>query len=257
MSQKIRIEKKQGGITLVYLDNPPFNLITLDMTASLIRLFSELETDDLTRVVVLSGSGNGVFCAGADIKEFEEVRDDVVNKKLKKENEAFLGIENLSKPVIAAIGGTALGGGCEIALACDIRIMSGDAKIGLPEIKLGVFPGTGGLYRLPKIVGVSKSLEMMYTGEPLTAQEAYRIGLVDYIVEREQVLAFALELAGKIVKKPRLALGAIKKGVRRSLEISQKDAILYTLELSGPVFKSADCEEGIKAFFEKRTPRFD
>lgn len=257
MSQKIRLEKLANKVAIVYLDNPPLNILTLEMTQRLISLFSEIEEDDQIRVVIITGAGEKAFCAGADINEFVAVRDKVIEKKLAKENEALLKIEKLSKPVIAAMDAVALGGGCEIALACDIRIIAENAKIGLPEIKLGVFPGSGGLYRLPKIVGMSHALEMMYTGDSVTAKEAYRIGLVNHVTEPKQALNFAIMIAEKIAQQPKHALAAIKAGVRKSMEITQDEAIQYNLELSDQVFKSPDCEEGIKAFFEKIKPQFE
>lgn len=253
----IRIEKQAGKVAVVYLDNPPLNILTLEMTQQLIRLFEEMEDDDEIRVVIITGAGEKAFCAGADIKEFAAVRDKVIEKKLSKENEALLKIEQLSKPVIAAINGVALGGGCEIALACDIRVIAEDVKIGLPEIKLGVFPGSGGLYRLPRIVGISNALELMYTGDTLSAQEAFRIGLVNHVSAAKEALIFANRLAAKIAQQPKRSLASIKKGVRKSMEITLEEAIQYNLELSDAVFKSPDCEEGIKAFFEKRAPHFE
>jgi enoyl-CoA hydratase/carnithine racemase len=252
----IRLEKLNNKVAVVILDNPPLNILTLEMTQRLISLFSEIEDDDGIRAIIITGAGGKAFCAGADIKEFVAVRDKVIEKKLSKENEALLKIETLSKPVIAAMDGITLGGGCEIALACDIRIIAEDVKIGLPEIKLGVFPGSGGLYRLPKIVGMSNAMEMMYTGDALTAQEAYRIGLVNHVTSPKEALIFAKKLAEKIAQQPKQSLAAIKKGVRKSLEITQEEAIQYNLELSDEVFKTSDCEEGIHAFFEKRAPRF-
>lgn len=252
----IRLEKSDNRVAIVYLDNPPLNVLTLNMTEQIIRLFDEIESDDNIRAVIITGAGEKAFCAGADIHEFAAVRNNVTEKKLRKENEAFLKIERLSKPVIAAIDGIALGGGCEMALACDIRIMAKNVKIGLPEIRLGVFPGTGGLYRLPAIIGISRAMEMMYTGEPITAEEAERIGLINHVTEEKQVLTFSKKLAEKIAQQPKLSLAAIKAGVRKSIEITQEEAIRYNLELSDAVFKSADCEEGVNAFFEKRKPRF-
>ncbi len=257
MSQKIRLEKLANKVGIVYLDNPPLNILTLDMTQYLINLFSEIEEDDQVRAVIITGAGEKAFCVGADINEFAAVRDQVIKKKLGKENEALLKIEKLSKPVIAAIDGFALGGGCEIALACDIRIIAENAKIGLPEIKLGVFPGSGGIYRLPKIIGISHAMEMMYTGDSLTAQEAFRIGLVNQVTPPKQALTFAKSMAEKIAQQPKKALAAIKAGVRKAMEISQEEAIQYNLELSDVVFKSRDCAEGVAAFFEKRKPNFE
>lgn len=253
----IRIDKLANKVAIVYLDNPPLNILTLDMTRRLISLFSEIEEDDLIRAVIITGAGEKAFCVGADINEFAAVRDQVIEKKLGKENEALLKIETLSKPVIAAIDGFALGGGCEIALACDIRIIAENAKIGLPEIKLGVFPGSGGIYRLPKIIGIAHAMEMMYTGDSLTAQEALRIGLVNRVAPPKEALSFAKDLAEKIAQQPKKALAAIKKGVRKAMEITQEEAIQYNLHLSDVVFKSQDCAEGVAAFFEKRKPQFE
>jgi len=252
----IRLEKQANKVAVVYLDNPPLNILTLEMTQRLISLFSVIEEDDQIRTVIITGAGEKAFCAGADIHEFAAVRNEVTEKKLSKENEALLKIETLSKPVIAAMDGVTLGGGCEIALACDIRVIAENVKIGLPEIKLGVFPGSGGLYRLPKIVGMSNALEMMYTGDSLTAKEAYGIGLVNHVTGPKQALIFAKNLAERIAQQPRQALAAIKAGVRKSMDITQEEAIQYNLELSERVFKTPDCEEGVNAFFEKRTPRF-
>jgi len=252
----IRLEKSDNRVAIVYLDNPPLNVLTLNMTEQIIKLIDEIESDDEIRAVIITGAGEKAFCAGADIHEFAAVRNDVTGKKLRRENEAFLKIERLSKPVIAAIDGIALGGGCEMALACDIRVMAKNVKIGLPEIKLGVFPGTGGLYRLPAIIGISRAMEMMYTGESITAEEAERIGLVNHVTEEKQALAFSKKLAEKIAQQPKLSLAAIKAGVRKSIETTQEEAIQYNLKLSETVFKSADCEEGVNAFFEKRKPRF-
>lgn len=252
----IRLEKSDNRVAIVYLDNPPLNVLTLNMTEQIIQLFDEVESDNEIRAVIITGAGEKAFCAGADIHEFAAVRNDVTEKKLRKENEAFLKIERISKPVIAAIDGIALGGGCEMALACDIRIMAKNVKIGLPEIRLGVFPGTGGLYRLPAIIGISRAMEMMYTGESITAEEAERIGLVNHVTEEKQALSFSKKLAEKIAQQPKLSLAAIKAGVRKSIEITQEEAIQYNLKLSDAVFKSADCEEGVNAFFEKRRPQF-
>lgn len=256
MSDKILVDKKENGVTLVTLNNPPLNVITLDMTARLTTLFDELEKDNHTRVVVITGAGERAFCAGADIKEFNAVRDNVIEKKLKKENLAFQKIEDLSKPVIVAMQATTLGGGCELALACDIRLMADDAKIGTPEIKLGVFPGSGGIYRLPRIVGQQYAMEMMFTGEMITAQEAYRIGLVNHLAPKDKVLEMAMTLAEKIAKGPRLGLKAMKEGVRKSFELGREQMVALNLELSDEVFRSDDCAEGVDAFFEKREPKF-
>lgn len=252
----MRLEKLENRVAILYIDNPPLNVLTLEMTQEIIRLMDQIEVDDQIRALIITGAGERAFCAGADINEFVAVRDQVIEKKLRDENKALLKIEKLSKPVIAALNGFTLGGGCEIALACDIRILANNVKIGLPEINLGVFPGSGGIYRLPRIVGMSRALELVYTGDLINAETALRMGLVNQITEPDKTIAIAIELAEKIALKPKKSLAAIKYGIRRSLEIPIEQAIEHTLELSDEVFKTEDCQEGIDAFFEKRSPRF-
>ena len=184
----ILVDKTADRVTVVTLNNPPLNLVTLGLCRELRETLSKLEQDDEVRVIVLTGSGKRAFCVGSDIKEFPEVWDDVIGKKLEQENLTFNAVELLSKPVIAAMEGNVLGGGCELSMACDIRILSESGRIGLPEINLGVFPGSGGIFRLAKLVGPAKAVEMMYTGQMLPAQEALRLGLVN-----RDVLQWALK----------------------------------------------------------------
>lgn len=162
----------QKNVATLTINNAPLNILTLELSAQLRETLHKLEEDQTVRVIVLTGSGKKAFCVGADIKEFPQVWDDVIGKKLLNENLAVDALELLDKPVIAAIEGNALGGGCEIAMACDIRIISESGKVGLPEINLGVFPGSGGLFRLARYVGIAKAYELLYTGKILSAQEA-------------------------------------------------------------------------------------
>lgn len=252
----ILLEKKSSGVAILTLNNPPLNLTTLETTRQMKDTLKEIETDRSIRSIVITGAGDKAFCAGSDVKEFPEVRNQVIEKKLKKEIETFNAIELLSKPVVAAINGVACGGGGEIALACDIRIMAEDAQIGFPEVKLGVFPGSGGLYRLPKLVGSAVALELMYLGKLISAQEALRIGLVNHVVLKGDVLTHAMELAETIAKQPRESLKAIKRGVYESDQLTLKENTNLTLELSEKVFKTDDCTEGVEAFFEKREAKF-
>jgi len=231
--------------------------VTLEMTRQLTEALDALEQDDAVRVVVVTGAGSKAFCVGSDIKEFPAVRDRVVEKKLAGENEAFDRLEFLSKPVIAAIEGMAYGGGCEISMACDIRVMAEDGKIGLPEIKLGVVPGSGGLFRLPKLVGNARAMELMYLGKFIDAHEAERIGLVNEVVSSGEAVSRSIDLAGEIAQRPKAALAAIKRAVRESSVMSHDAALQLTLELSEQLFQTVDCEEGVQAFFEKREPRFE
>ena len=159
------------------------------------------------RAVVVTGAGEKAFCAGSDVKEFAAVRDRVVEKKLARENEAFGKLESLSKPTVAAIEGLAYGGGCEISMACDLRVIGEGARIALPEVRLGVVPGSGGLFRLPELVGPARAMELMYLGAPIDAGEAERIGLVNEVVPDGQALSRALDIARSIARQPERGRG--------------------------------------------------
>jgi enoyl-CoA hydratase/carnithine racemase len=252
----ILLEHAASGVAKLVLNNPPLNLVTLELTRQLAEALDEIESDASIRAVVLTGAGEKAFCVGSDIKEFPAVRDRVIEKKLTKENEAFDRLEYLSKPVVAAIEGMAYGGGCEISLACDLRVMAEDAKIGLPEVKLGVVPGSGGLFRLPRLVGPAKAMELMYLGKFIGAREAERMGLVNEVVPAGETVSRAVELAGEIAVQPKAAIAAIKQAVRESIALPHEEAVHMTLELSEALFRTDDCEEGIEAFFQKREPRF-
>lgn len=244
------------GIAVVTLDNPPLNLNTLGTIARLLDVCAHIADDERVRVVVITGAGDRAFCAGSDIHEFAAVRDDVVPKKLGRENEAFTAIERLPQPVIAALNGVTLGGGAEIALACDIRIADENARIGFPEVNLGVFPGSGGVFRLPRVVGLPRAYELLYTGEAVDAQEALRIGLVNRVAPAGRALDAALELARVLASKPALSLSLIRSAARDSLHQDVDTATRRTLEDSHRVFAGPDIAEGVDAFFAKRPPRF-
>ena len=253
----VLVERLEQGVSQLTLNNPPLNLVTLEMTEHLMEALDELEGDDTVRAVVVTGAGDRAFCAGSDVKEFADVRDRVVEQKLARENEAFGRFESLSKPTVVAIEGLAYGGGCEISMACDLRITGQGAKFALPEVRLGVVPGSGGLFRLPELVGPAKAMELMYLGEPIDAHEAERLGLVNEVVPDGEALVRAISIARSISRQPKEAVAAIKRGVRESLHSSREDSVRLTLKLSEQLFKREDCAEGIQAFFEKREPRFE
>lgn len=244
-----------GGIAVVTLDNPPLNLNTLGTISRLLEVCAAIADDQDVRVVVVTGAGKA-FCAGSDIREFADVRHDVVPRKLRRENEAFTAIERLPQPVIAALNGVTLGGGAEIALACDIRIMDEQARIGFPEVNLGVFPGSGGVFRLPRVVGLPRAYELIYTGEQIDAPEALRIGLVNRIAPAGRALEDALALARVLAAKPALSLSLVRAAARDSLCQDVDTATERTLEDSHRVFAGPDIAEGVDAFFAKRPPRF-
>jgi enoyl-CoA hydratase/carnithine racemase len=247
---------RENGVAVLTLDNPPLNLTTLITLDKLRATCRELESDERVRVVVVTGTGQRAFCAGSDISEFAHVRADVVPRKLARENDAFTAIERLPMPVIAALNGVTLGGGAEIALACDIRIMDESARIGFPEVKLGVFPGSGGVFRLPRLIGTARAYELLYTGDLIDAHEAHRIGLVNRLAPAGQALPMAIALAETLAERPALALSLIRSGVRDSLRQTTEEAIARTLADSHKVFTGPDIEEGTAAFFAKRPPVF-
>lgn len=252
----VKVDIRENGVCLVTLDNPPLNVVTLPVIDELYDVMHNLRREEKVRVVVVTGGGGKAFSVGSDVKEFPGVWDDVVDKKLKKENEAFSGIEYLPMPTIAAMEGSTCGGGFEIAMACDIRILSDKGKIGLPEINLGIFPASGGLFRLPKLVGVSKALEIMYLGEFVPAEECLRLGMVNRLAPAGGALAAALELADAIALKPAEPLRRIKRGVRDFAFKSSEETFLDNLRRSEDLWKQPDCREGVNAFIEKRPPQF-
>ena len=252
----VRLEVGGDGVAILTLDNPPLNLNTLTTLGLLMERCREIAQDPAIRVVVVTGAGEKAFCAGSDISEFASVREDVVPRKLARENAAFSAIEAPPAPVIAALNGVTLGGGAEIALACDIRVMEETARIGFPEVKLGVFPGSGGVFRLPKVIGPARAYEMLYTGDIIDAHEAHRIGLVNRLAPRGKALASARDLARKLAAGPALALSLIRAGVRDAERQTVEEATARTLADSHRVFTGPDIAEGIAAFFEKRAPVF-
>ncbi|MHB1159576.1 MAG: enoyl-CoA hydratase/isomerase family protein [Chloroflexota bacterium] len=248
----------EGGVATLVLNNPPVNVVTLRLTRELGECLEELAADPAVRVVIVTGAGSKAFCAGSDIREFQALMDPavVIDKKMVKENLVYDALDRLPKPTIAAINGLALGGGAELALCCDLRVMDESTKIGLPECKLGVFPGSGGTQRLPRLVGEALAKELMYTGDPIGAQRAYEIGLVNRIAPAGQALAVARELAATIAQRSGVALECIKQAVDYGLTAGFAEGQALTLQLTGRVFGSEDIKEGVRAFLEKRAPQF-
>jgi enoyl-CoA hydratase len=247
---------REDGVALLTLDNPPLNLNAMPTLRLLRRRVVQIGGDTRVRCVVVTGAGERAFCAGSDVHEFKSVMDDVVAKKLRLENEAFNGLAELPVPVIAALNGVTLGGGAEIALACDLRIMAAEARIGFPEVKLGVFPGSGGVFRLPRLVGSARAYELLYTGDLIGAERARAIGLVNQVVPQAEVLPTALALAARISAGPALALALIRRGVRAAWNQSAQQSIAQSLADSDAVFKGPDVVEGVQAFFDKRPAKF-
>jgi len=255
-NELVRVSFPEKRVALLTLNNPPLNVITLALSAELKETLAAINADSDIRVVVITGSGERAFSVGADVGEFPQVWDDVIGKKLQKENEVYNDVEFLDKPVIAAMEGVVCGGGVELAMACDLRILSARGKMALPEINLGVFPGSGGLFRLPKFVGKAKAMELMFTGEFIDADECLRIGLVNRLAPAGEALRASLELAKTIAGKPFEALKLIKRGVREIGQAPTEQCFERNLAYSRRIFQTEDCAEGVDAFFHKRKPDF-
>ena len=248
---------KEEGVTTIVLDNPPVNVLNQKVMKELDQLLETLKEDAETKVIVLTSQGTQAFIAGADIVEFRHIASAPQAEQLARQGQAtFNKIETMTKPVIAAIQAICLGGGNELIMACHIRIASDRARFGQPEIHLGIIPGFGGTQRLPRIVGPSRATEMILTGDMITAQEAFRIGLVNRVVPDQELLKQAKGLAKKIASKglPAIqqALFLIGQSCRLSLEEGLKE------EAAGfrKICETEDMKEGVTAFLEKRQPQF-
>lgn len=244
------------GIATAVINRPPANALSSGLIKEVGQLLDSVENDNDVRVVVLHGEGK-FFSAGADIKEFTTVSSGEAFTKLSSSGQdVFERLENFSKPVIAAIHGAALGGGLELAMACHIRFVTERAKLGLPELQLGLIPGFAGTQRLPRYVGVAKAAEMLLTSEPITGEEAVRLGLANQSFSDEELLPKTMEIAKKIAKKSPVAM----KAALQMLQFSKGDSFYAGVKAEadsfGEVFVSEDAKEGIQAFIEKREPQF-
>ncbi len=242
-----------NGIASITLNRPKvLNALNWELVTEIERAAGELHGDERVRAVVVAGSG-GNFAAGADIGPMVE-RDPVEAKKFTF-NSAFNALEDLPVPVIAAVSGYALGGGLELALACDFRICSADAKLGMPEIKLAIFPGAGGTQRLPRLIGLSRAKMMIFLGETVNAATALEWGLCDRIVDGDPVPE-AMALAGKLAERAPIALRKSKQVVNRGYYGDLHGGIAMEEESWASLFSTEDQKEGMRAFMEKRKPAF-
>jgi enoyl-CoA hydratase len=256
-NKMLLVEMVEKGVALVTLNNPPLNVVTLPLSKEMADTFAKLEIDSAVKIVVLTGAGVKGFCAGSDLRELAGIRNVAVDVKLRQENASFNSIELLTKPTIAAIEGVVCGGGAEMAMCCDIRIISDKSRVGFPEIKLGVFPGSGGLWRLPRIVGYPKAVELMLLGELISASEAKEIGFANHMVSAGAVVQAAVAMAKKIAEKPLRSLRVIKAAARALQNKSLEECVAANFSYCDAVFGADDAGEGIAAFLEKRLAVFD
>lgn len=251
-SIKLKIDKKIAYVTINRPDS--LNALNSQVFNDLEAAFNFLENEKSVRCVILTGSGEKSFVAGADIKEFSSFSQEKATELSKRGHFVFNKIENLNKPVIAAVNGFALGGGLELAMACHIRYASENAKLGLPEVTLGLIPGYGGTQRLPKLVGKGVANEMIFSAKMISAEKAKSVGLVNEVFPLEQLLPKAQELAEQIVKNSPLGIGKAINAVNVS---DTENGMEKEIEAFGELFEGHDFKEGVEAFLAKRKPVFD
>jgi enoyl-CoA hydratase len=247
----------EGGVSVLTVNRPDaLNAFDVDTLTKLRDLLLEAAEDDDVRVVVLTGAGDRAFAAGADIKYMSGLDVDQAKEWGALGHEVGRLLETMPKPTIAAVNGFALGGGCELALACDFRYASSTAKLGQPEVNLGIIPGWGGTQRLARTVGLGLAKELVLTARVVDAEEAFRIGLVNAVHDPGELMPKTLEVARALAAKAPLALAATKEAVNRSLAGDHRDNLAREADDFGELFSSADAKEGMTAFAEKREPGF-
>jgi enoyl-CoA hydratase/carnithine racemase len=249
--------EKKGAIAYVTLNRPKvLNALNRRTWEDLQTAFEDARKDLAIRGVILTGAGDKAFIAGADIGELSRVTAIEAEVSSTFGQNVLNLIENLGKPVVAAINGFALGGGCETAMACTIRVATADAKFGQPEVKLGVLPGGGGTQRLPRLVGKGRALQLILSGEMISAQEAYRIGLVNEVVRAAELISRAEAILKQIFANAPIAVRYSLEAVNKGLETSQAEGLALEASFFGLCAATADKQEGTQAFLQKRAPEF-
>lgn len=248
--------ERRGRVAIVTINRPEkrnaLNIKTREEGAAVLE---QLQNDDDVRVVVITGAGNKAFIAGADIAEFAG-RTALMQRAVMLGRSLFTAIDVFPKPVIAMVNGYCLGGGCELALACDLRIASETASFGQPEINLGIIPGGGGTQRLTRLIGEGKAMEMILTGEIIDARTAFNLGLVNHVVPADQLEAKTLEIANRMAEKSPIALRLAKEAVKLASRSNLDEGLRREVDLFALCFSSEDKDEGVGAFLEKRKPEF-
>lgn len=255
--QHLAVEVAERVATVTISRPEALNALNSKLLDELKSAFESLEADVQVRVVIVTGSGDKAFVAGADIAEMKDMTPMQARQFSRKGQALMFLIENLRKPVIAAINGYALGGGCELAMACDIRIASDKARFGQPEVGLGIPPGFGGTQRLPRLVGEGMAKMLIFTGKMIDAQTAEKIGLVDMVVPHGELMDRAREVARSIAEKAAPAVLMAKDAIRRGLDVDLSTGCSYETEVFALCFATSHQKEGMSAFLEKRKPRFE
>ncbi|MEP6690873.1 MAG: enoyl-CoA hydratase-related protein [Gemmatimonadaceae bacterium] len=250
------LSEKRGAIAILTMNRPEKrNALDGQMRCAFLGALESAARDAEVRAIIVTGAGDKAFVAGADISEFEG-RSPVDQWRVMKAPSIFLAVERCAKPVIAAVNGFCLGGGMELALACDIRLASSAAKFGQPEVNLGIIPGGGGTQRLPRVVGIGAAMRLILTGDLIDAAEAHRLTLVEEVVEPAQLMTRALAIAQTIASKSPVAIAAAKEATRAALSLPLEEGMKLETALFQLCFSSEDKAEGVRAFLEKRGAKF-
>lgn len=255
----IKLEPQANGVWLMTLNRPEalnaLNSALLNDMAEGVRYLSELSLED-AKALIVTGAGEKAFVAGADIKEMVSLNEDQAMQFAKRGQSIFHELSLLKIPVVAAVNGFALGGGLELALACDFIVASENAKFGLPEVSLGLIPGFGGTVRLTRAVGIRKARELTYSGEMINAQEALSLGLANHVVPQAELMTAVMKKVDLILTRSPLAVAEAKKSVNQAFDLETEAALQNEAQIFGRLFNSDDTREGMKAFTEKRKPNF-
>ncbi|HEY3313717.1 MAG TPA: enoyl-CoA hydratase-related protein [Bacillota bacterium] len=253
------ILEKEPPLAIITINRPPVNALNPECIGELTQAFKELRDDASVRVIIITGAGQYTFVAGADISSFgagQGEPGEAAFAQIRNGQKLFTDIETYPKPVIAAINGVCLGGGNELAMGCDLRIAAESARFGQPEINLGIIPGWGGTQRLPRLIGKTKAMELLLTGDMIKAPDALRVGLVNKVVPDSELLTTAKNVGRMLATKAPIAMAAIKKAVFQGLDASIEEGLDVEFNGSVECFKSEDGVEGITAFLQKRKPQF-
>ncbi|MEI9970777.1 MAG: enoyl-CoA hydratase-related protein [Ignavibacteriota bacterium] len=255
--EHVLFETDTAGIALVTVNRPDkLNALSAAVIAELRDAFERIQSDSGIRATILTGAGEKAFVAGADIREFTAYSPMEMRAAARRGQETFRLLETSSKPSVAAINGFALGGGLELAMACTVRFASENARVGQPEVKLGLIPGYGGSQRLPRLVGRGRALELLLTGEPIAAAEAHRIGLVNAVVPQAELLNYSRTWLGKVLANSPVAVALAMETVDIGLDAGLEEGLSLEAASFGLCAATEDCREGTRAFLEKRKPAF-
>ncbi len=247
---------REEGVGVITINHPPTNALNAQTLEELGSVFEEMEKDEEIKAVIITGSGERVFASGADINEFKDLDKETALKMVNQGKRVFNQIETFPKPIIAAINGACLGGGCELAMCCDLRVAVEGARFGQPEIRLGIMPGWGGTQRLPRLVGKTRALELLLSGNMIKADEAKEIGLINKTVPSDKLISQAKLIAHRLVKLAPLAIKEIKRAVNEGLNTGLFEGLKLEGDCFLKVLETEDAKIGISAFLSKKSPRF-